>query len=179
MASATLTCTPAGASDNSYVTLAEADAFFENELRGETWEQWTTDQRNRALISATADLERQGGARTADSANRSLFRGEPYYSLASQQNLHFPRGTDLNSSGSPAVPEAVKQAVYEQAYYLLKKQDEPDLLDHEELQTRGVRIANVDGMYMQYGGGTVPKGLAAAAWEYLRPYVITSYYLRG
>ena len=42
-----------GASANSYVTLAEADAYFETVPDSSTWTDKTDDQKNRALISAT------------------------------------------------------------------------------------------------------------------------------
>lgn len=177
---ATLTCTPGGGSDNSYVTLAQANAYFTNGLRATTWEAWTEDDRTRALIEATQQIERQGGARpSTNSANRSRFRGEPYNSLLSDQCLHFPRAGDLDEGGSVVVPQGVKDAVCEQAYFLLKKQDEPDLLDRADLQRQGVKIANVDGVYEQYGSKSVPDGIAAEAWEHLQQYVVRAFYMRG
>lgn len=176
---ATLTCTPGGGADNSYVTLAQADAYFANGLRGPTWEAWTSDQRTRALIEATLQIERQGGAKDGSSPRRSLFRGEPYNTLASDQALHFPRTTDLNEGGSVVIPEGIKGAVCEQAYYLLKKQDEPDLLDRGELQEQGVKTVSVDGLAESYGTRTVPKGLASEAWALLQQYVIRAFYMGG
>ena len=177
---ATLTCTPGGGSDNSYISLADADAYFVNGLRGETWEEWTSDQRSRALVEATQQIERLGGSRVStDSANRSRFRGEPYNSLLSDQCLHFPRTGDLDEGGSVVVPQGVKDAVCEQAYFLLKKQDEPDLLDRADLQRQGVKLANVDGLYEQYGSKEVPDGIATEAWEHLQQYVVRALYMRG
>ena len=50
---ATIDATLQGASANSYVTLAEADAYFETVPDSSTWTDKTDDQKNRALISAT------------------------------------------------------------------------------------------------------------------------------
>ena len=50
---ATIDATLQGASANSYVTLAEADAYFETVPDSATWTDKTDDQKNRALISAT------------------------------------------------------------------------------------------------------------------------------
>ena len=50
---ATIDATLQGASANSYVTLAEADAYFETVPESTTWNDKTDDQKTRALISAT------------------------------------------------------------------------------------------------------------------------------
>jgi len=50
---AVIDATLGGASANSYVTLADADAYFETTPDSATWINKTNDQKNRALISAT------------------------------------------------------------------------------------------------------------------------------
>ena len=50
---AVIDATLAGASANSYVTLADADAYFETTPDSASWDDKTNDQKNRALISAT------------------------------------------------------------------------------------------------------------------------------
>jgi len=50
---AVIDATVSGASANSYVTLAAADTYFETVPDSSTWTDKTTDQKNRALISAT------------------------------------------------------------------------------------------------------------------------------
>ena len=50
---ATIDATLQGASANSYVTLAEADTYFETVPDSSTWTDKTDDQKTRALISAT------------------------------------------------------------------------------------------------------------------------------
>ena len=50
---AVIDATLGGASANSYVTLADADAYFETTPDAATWDDKTNDQKNRALISAT------------------------------------------------------------------------------------------------------------------------------
>jgi len=50
---AVIDATLGGASANSYVTLVDADAYFETVPDSTTWTDKTNDQRNRALISAT------------------------------------------------------------------------------------------------------------------------------
>ena len=50
---ATIDATLQGASANSYVTLAEANTYFETVPDSANWINKTNDQKNRALISAT------------------------------------------------------------------------------------------------------------------------------
>jgi len=50
---ATIDATIGGASANSYVTLADAEAYFETVPSSSNWDDKTDDQKNRALISAT------------------------------------------------------------------------------------------------------------------------------
>jgi hypothetical protein len=51
--SATITATLSSATANSYVTLAEANTYFETVPDSSTWTNKTDDQKNRSLISAT------------------------------------------------------------------------------------------------------------------------------
>jgi hypothetical protein len=54
---ATIDATLQGASANSYVTLAEANAYFETTPDDANWVDKTDDQKNRALISATRFID--------------------------------------------------------------------------------------------------------------------------
>jgi hypothetical protein len=54
---ATIDATLQGASSNSYVTLAEADSYFETTPDDSDWTNKTDDQKNRALISATRFID--------------------------------------------------------------------------------------------------------------------------
>ena len=54
---ATIDATLKGASANSFVTLAEANAYFETTPDDSNWVDKTDDQKNRALISATRFID--------------------------------------------------------------------------------------------------------------------------
>ncbi len=54
---ATIDATLQGATSNSYVTLAEADSYFETTPDESTWVDKTDDQKNRSIISATRFLD--------------------------------------------------------------------------------------------------------------------------
>ena len=98
---ATIHATLKGASSNSYVTLAEANSYFETVPDSSTWTNKTDDQKNRSLIAAT---------RWIDSF---VFYGDR---CDSGQALKFPRnnyqvdGVELACS---TIPNNIKYAQYE------------------------------------------------------------------
>lgn len=100
---AVIDATLSGASANSYVTLAGANAYFETVPDSSTWTSKTDDQKNRALISAT---------RWIDALS---FYGDR---CTTTQALKWPRedytvdGIDLACS---LIPDPIKAATYELA----------------------------------------------------------------
>lgn len=100
---AVIDATLSGASANSYVTLAEANTYFETVPDSSTWTSKTDDQKNRALISATRWLD-----------------GLSYYGdrCTTTQALKWPRdtytvdGVDLACS---LIPSPIKSATFELA----------------------------------------------------------------
>lgn len=102
-----LDATIAGAAANSYLTVAEADARAANDpISGETWQAAALDEKERALVTATDDVD--------------IFMRPAGSPFVATQALLFPRAID--AIGTPAVaflPGLVKKATYEQAVYLL------------------------------------------------------------
>lgn len=100
---ATIDATLQGASANSYVTLAEANTYFETVPDSATWINKTNDQKNRALISAT---------RWIDALS---FYGNR---CTETQALKWPR-KDYKVDGiklaCTLIPEGIKVATYELA----------------------------------------------------------------
>lgn len=100
---ATIDATLAGATANSYVTLASADTYFETVPDSSTWTDKTTDAKNRALISAT---------RWIDALS---FYGNR---CSTTQALRWPR-TDYTVDGveltCTVIPDGIKVATYELA----------------------------------------------------------------
>jgi hypothetical protein len=100
---AVIDATLSGASANSYVTLAQANTYFETVPDSSTWTSKTDDQKNRALISATGWLD-----------------GLTYYGdrCTTTQALKWPReefavdGVDLACT---LIPTPIKNATYELA----------------------------------------------------------------
>ena len=108
---AVIVATLSGASANSYVTLAEANTYFETVPDSSTWTDKTDDQKNRALISAT---------RWIDALS---FYGDR---CTETQALKWPRenytvdGIDLACS---LIPAGIKTATYELARALANDTD--------------------------------------------------------
>lgn len=102
-----LDATVAGASSDSYITLAVADALAEDDLgpEAERWRAPTTAEadRERALKRATREIDdfvRTGSRHTAT------------------QRLRFPSTADV-LDGEPFIPADVQHATYYQALYVL------------------------------------------------------------
>lgn len=92
---------------NSYVTLAEADEIAAARLFSTPWDTAADTTREKALITATALL------------NRMQWQGRP---VAPSQPLAFPRVADLAPPGYPLttdIPPAIPTATVELAIHLL------------------------------------------------------------
>ncbi len=174
-----LTCTPGGASDNSYATLAQANAQFDGTLRDTEWTGYDTADREAALIQATAEIERLGGVKAKPyDPTRPRFPGTPYqrYEVASEtyttlQALHFPRTTDAHPDDTVFIPSQILEGVCEQAFWLLGRRKAPPLVDRGALRAEGVKGFAVDGLSETLGATAVPDGIAPLAWELIDPLV--------
>ena len=108
---ATIDATLSGANANSYVTLAEADAYFETVPSSTQWDNKQDDKKNRALIAAT---------RWIDSF---VFFGDR---CDHGQALKFPRNNyqvDDVELACSAIPNNIKYAQYELARALANDTD--------------------------------------------------------
>lgn len=123
--------TVAGASANSYLTIAAADALASSELGRDmkAWAAATTDEKEAALIRATDEID-------ADI-------GRVAYPATTTQALLFPRRTDVVSS-SYVLPTRLQRAVILQAAFLLRNADTLD--DAVAFRARGLsNFSNPDG----------------------------------
>lgn len=103
-----LDATVAGAAANSYLTVAEADAFAAGDpVSGDAWLAALDDAKERSLIAAAEDVD--------------LYRRAAGVRYVTTQARLFPRSVDW--IGTPPVafvlPD-VKRGQYEQAVYLLR-----------------------------------------------------------
>ena len=108
---ATIDATLSGTSANSYVTLAEANSYFETVPDSSTWTNKTDVQKNRALIAATREID------------NLVFYGDR---CDNGQALKFPRNNhevDDVELACTAVPNNIKYAQYELARALANDTD--------------------------------------------------------
>lgn len=105
---ATIIATPGANNANSYLTLAEAQDYADRDMDSVEWYQATTDQRTRALLTATRNLDLVG------------FVGEratPTQSLAwPRKNFKTPEKTYTDTE----IPAEIKQATWELANSLTR-----------------------------------------------------------
>jgi len=105
---ATIIATVGAADANSYITLAEAQAYADGDIDAAEWDNSTTDQKTRALITATRNLDLVGfvGVRSTTT-----------------QALAWPRKdftTSEKTYEDDEVPSEIKVATWELVKALLK-----------------------------------------------------------
>lgn len=147
--------TPASATANSYLSIDEADTFADTDI-GTYAEAWRAsgdaDQKARALIRATRDIDRYVGRVAA--------------SYVVGQALVFPRNLDLVDE-VPIIPTGLKHATYLQAVYLFS---EAETIDKASTQrARGLSSfaePNVSGSLVTDGSYLLAPTVDAALLEY-------------
>jgi len=108
---ATVNATLRSASANSYVTLGEANAYFETVPDSSDWDNKTDDQKNRSLISST---------RWIDSLNFYGDRCDTGQALKWPRNNYHVDRVELTCS---VIPSDIKYAAYELARALANEPD--------------------------------------------------------
>jgi len=91
---------------NSYVTLAEAEAYFEDRMHSSAWEALTDEVKSNLLVSSSQMLDWY-----------IKWKG---YKSSETQSMKWPRSGVVRPSGievdDDVLPAEVKTAVYEQAF---------------------------------------------------------------
>lgn len=131
-----LDATIGGVTANSYVTEAEATAYFADSLQGDSWTSLSSKEA--ALVSATRYLDMLGwkGSRAT-----------------TEQALELPRNylCDINGTliESDVIPPKIKQAVYELALYMALNLD---AFIEEDLTTRiKVSVIELENELKEFG----------------------------
>lgn len=122
--------TVAGENANSFVSLAEANAYFAGHYSGASataWAALTDPQKESALKRACSIINSLNFLDDHDASGNSLtdalmreyvgYNGLTRYD--SDQRLQFPRNIDEDSAGAPFIHQDVKDAQCEQSVYLL------------------------------------------------------------
>lgn len=131
-----LTTTVAGASSDSYCTVAEADTFV-------AWKQSAT-------WTAASDATKESVLKAAVSVMDELKLR--YQRATSTQALRWPTGAHYDSSGTLYIPERVKRA---QAYLGLLLLEEPDARGSDE-RVKSVGVSGSFSVTFADGGQSLP-----------------------
>lgn len=140
-----LDATVGGTSSNSYVTQADATTYFGHRFDATEWTNASSDNRNIALMMATArlDQEEYTGLRVDD-----------------DQRLKWPRyGVYVDNvyQEETAVPRPIKEATYELALAFLK--DSTLLADTGLEGFQSVKLGELDVTPRFRSGGTLPANV--------------------
>ena len=161
---ATIDATIKGASANSYVTLAEANSYFETVPDSSTWTNKTDDQKNRALIAAT---------RWIDSL---VFYGDR---CDNGQALKFPRNNykvDDVELVCTATPNNIKYAQYELARALANDTEAMTGNTGTDGNFSEVKLGDIEVKYNtdSQGSGSVNNIMDVYPWlqSYLGAYML-------
>ena len=140
---------------NSYVTVEEADAYFVNTLQSEEWNKFDTSVKEKALITATRQIDRL-----------------PFSSrkLDLYQNLEFPR-VSTNLAFTDGIPDVVVYATCEQALFVLKGGSK-----RQELQKQGVKSYSLGDLSETFADNLseAQKTICPEALAYLRKFMLGS-----
>ena len=161
---ATINATIKGENANSYVTLTEANSYFETVPDSSTWTNKTDDQKNRALISATRWID------------TFVYQGDR---CDENQVLKFPRTNyqvDRVELSCSTIPLNIKYAQYELARALANDTDAMT----GNLGTDGnfseVKLGDIEVKYntASQGTGSVNNILDVYPWlqSYLGAYIL-------
>jgi len=161
---ATIDATIKGANANSYVTLTEANSYFETVSSSSTWTDKTDDQKNRSLIESTRWID------------TLVFYGDR---CDSGQALKFPRnnyqvdGVELSCS---TIPQNIKYAQFELARALANDTGAITDTTGKDGNFSEVKLGDIEVKYNtdSQGSGAVNNIMDVYPWlqSYLGAYMI-------
>jgi len=155
---ATVTATPGDALSNAYVELAFADALFADTLRETDWDGHSDDDKARAIIQATRQLDRE------------RLRGAPLDGTTPQA-LWFPRNGDANRRvGHETFTSDAGTAVSLDQVEIVDGSETVETTDEATEYTEGTDYD------MDYDAGTI-EVLAAGTMDDATGYYISYQYL--
>ena len=161
---ATINATVKDANANSYVTLTEANTYFETVPDSSTWTNKTDDQKNRALISAT---------RWIDSFVYYGDRCDDGQALKFPRNNYQVDGVELACS---KIPNGIKYAQYELARALANDSEAMTGNVGTDGNIEEVKLGDIQVKYniQSQGTGSVNNVLDKYPWlqSYLGAYML-------
>jgi hypothetical protein len=154
-----IVATPKGLTSNSYVTLAEGDAYFDDRLYSSTWSTATAEDRIRALLWSAKILD-----------TRIVWNG---YKSDFDQSMQWPRGGVYEVGNDEEfdpliVPDFLKWAQCEQAITLLSNSA---LMNDPEY--RGISSLSISGaVSLSFDKSDAPEVLPRSVRDLCRHYGI-------
>jgi len=140
----------------SYISLVDADNYFNERLENSIWFETIVEDKTRALLTAVRYIDR---------LNYSGSKSN------SSQNYEFPRNGGVN------VPLDIQYACCEIAYNLLDGRDPEFESEHVHVGTSNlstVKVSKDTDNVPVYILHNIPSSLA---WSYLRPYLLDTHTL--
>lgn len=144
---------------NPYLTVVEADDYFETRLYSEAWAALTDVDKEKALYMATRKIESLPIAGSK---------------VSTDQTLQFPRRIYSWSQGAMVdeveVSQEVKDAVCEEALSIITTFKTAS--KRAEMQAQGVKSFSIDGVSETFAGGSRGDRLISRiAEQLLTPYI--------
>ena len=158
----TIVATVGSASANSYVTLSDANAIVEGLVLSDdvsVWDSSSTDNKNRALYTATQRIDREKflGARVDDTQalewpRSGVRKPDTYTNL---YGLSFPNRLIADYYTDTEIPDRVKKAQVILAVYLNNNRNGLELSGLEDFAT--VSIGNINATPRFYGATGIDR----------------------
>jgi len=155
---AIIDATKAGVNSNSYVTLEEMDAYFDNYIFFDDWSYLTTDDKKRFILTTTQILEG-----LAPKFEKSTI----------EQSLQFPVSTELSKDdGWDTIVKATKAQIRYLVFY------HEALRDAQNSQISGITSEGTSGYSKSFGGFNIYNSYSSEVKSKLSYYVDFNIYLR-
>jgi hypothetical protein len=162
----TIDATVGGASANSYLTLADAQALIDGMVENDdvtAWASATTDQKNRALYTATQRIDRERflGARVTDTQalqwpRTGVRKPDTYINTYA---IGFPFKITTDYFTDTEIPDQIKQAQVVLAVYLNNNKDGMGLSgleDYKSVSIGSLSVTTAGASAMATGADRVP-----------------------
>lgn len=158
---------------NTYATLTEADAYFEARLFCTAWTGATSTTKNQALAMACRKLDALPLKGVKKLSTQTLAFPRCYRLPYATQTQYAPYSEW--ESCETDVPDAVKQAQFEEALALLDRGDSGRV----KLQQQGVQAFSTEGLSETYHANAGAKTLLSPEAEaFLMPYLLGAVEIR-
>ena len=152
-----LVTTPGGPSADSYVSVAEADAYFSARVGSTSWTALSGPDKETALRHATRNLD------------LLRFRGWP---VTEAQALRFPRWRpDRGEAPVLTIPREVQDACCEEALWVSQHAEAGGLSPRQQMQAEGVSSFTVGDLSETFASGGSGAVLCPRASALLRHWI--------